>query len=211
MKPITSTYWPEAAAAFSRATAAHEMTVLKDDGLYRHLRFQKPTSSWQSYFDLVTWPGSLVIRGDMGTFMFTREPDMIRDFFTGRGAGINADYWAEKMPGGRESVKEFDEKLLRAYVWQRYREHCDERDLSPVDRTELWRDLRFLLQQDHDLSTAIAALSHFDSYNLTFPDAWDLSGAFTGWSWHYLWCCCAVAAGCRDYVESFPTTTKEAA
>lgn len=33
------------AARFARDTAQHEMTVLHDDGLYRHLRFQR--TYWQ--------------------------------------------------------------------------------------------------------------------------------------------------------------------
>ena len=42
--------------AFAEDVAEHELTVRRDDGLYRHLRFQKP-GTWIYGFDLITWPG----------------------------------------------------------------------------------------------------------------------------------------------------------
>jgi hypothetical protein len=54
----------EAADAFARNVANHIKNVLHDDGLYRHLRFARPDRS-ASWFDIVTWPGSLAVRGDM--------------------------------------------------------------------------------------------------------------------------------------------------
>lgn len=65
---------------FDAATAAHTMTVLHDDGPYRHLRFSAPAiRSWS--WDIVTWPGALVISGDIGDgWQFTGAPDMF-DFF----------------------------------------------------------------------------------------------------------------------------------
>jgi hypothetical protein len=64
---------------FEQETAEHEMTVLRDDGLYRHLRFQRPGTSIY-WFDLVTWPGRLVICGDCGDLMFSRLRDMFEFF-----------------------------------------------------------------------------------------------------------------------------------
>lgn len=49
----------------------HEIKVIRDDGLHRHLRFKKQNTSNQ-YFDLITWPGTICIHGDMGTFVFSR-------------------------------------------------------------------------------------------------------------------------------------------
>lgn len=75
------------------------MTILMDNGIYRHLRFQKPKSSNQ-WFDIVTWPGYLAYSGDMGCFMFTRLKDMFEFFRDGREDGrlhINQSYWGEKL------------------------------------------------------------------------------------------------------------------
>ncbi|MDY0829108.1 hypothetical protein SK224_08195 [Microbacterium sp. BG28] len=93
---------------FVAETGEHQMKVLHDDGLYRHLRFQRPgTGIW--HFDIVTWPGSLAIRGDIGEgHIFSRVDDMLRFFDHGQpDHAINAHYWAEKLDLGRRSVKEF--------------------------------------------------------------------------------------------------------
>lgn len=215
MRPIASTYYQDAAERFSRDVAGHEMTVLHDDGLYRHIRFKKP-GTMSYYFDLITWPGSLVIKADMGTYVFTREPDMIRDFFPDRWTSVNADYWAEKMPGGLDSVEELSEKKLRGYVWKEYREHCARVALTPEERAELWSDLRRrILDDPHDVHTAVAALHHYTDPDfdwlkttrsrdrLSF-DVSELTTRLTEFSYHYLWCCCAIAAGCRDYIAAYP-------
>jgi len=118
-------YYPEQYKAFRANTEKHEMRVLHEDGLYRHLRFAEPgTGIW--HFDLITWPGSLAIRGDIGEgFIFTRIDDMLDFFDTGRrGPGeINATYWAEKLDRGSRSVKEFSDKAFRE--WLRDREDGD--------------------------------------------------------------------------------------
>lgn len=94
---------------FIGETREHEMHVLHDDGLYRHLRFQKPgTGIW--HWDLITWPGSLAIRGDIGEgHIFTRTDDMLAFFDHGQTEHqINVHYWAEKLDLGRDSVKGFN-------------------------------------------------------------------------------------------------------
>lgn len=116
----------EAGEAFTRDTAAHEITILEDDGLYRHVRFQgrypddykvpefRGKKHIFYYFDLVTWPGSLVIRGDMESYLFTRLDDMF-EFF--RDHKPNPGYWAEKLPAAmREDTKRYSEDLLAQLV-----------------------------------------------------------------------------------------------
>src|ERR1035438_10338294 len=65
--------------SFLADVAEHAMAVMQDNGVYRHLRFRKPGSS-NMWFDLITWPGSLVISGDMGTWAFSRVEDMFAFF-----------------------------------------------------------------------------------------------------------------------------------
>ena len=112
----------EAAERFQRETATHKMTVLRDDGLYRHLRFSahhlcndaeyRPTSSFY-WFDLITWPGNLTVNGDCGTFTFSRLTDMF-EFFRSK-YGISPQYWAEKVRG-ETRVKSYSEDKFRALV-----------------------------------------------------------------------------------------------
>ena len=47
---------PAARERFQADVARHGMTVLRDDGLYRHLRFRRPDCS-AYWFDLLTAPG----------------------------------------------------------------------------------------------------------------------------------------------------------
>lgn len=98
-------------------TREHVMDIIKDDGLYRHVRFQKPGSSFY-YYDLVTWPGHLVICGDAGDYHFSRIRDMF-EFFESDGDRINPDYWSGKLQGrdsARTGARSYDESVFRARV-----------------------------------------------------------------------------------------------
>jgi hypothetical protein len=109
----------KAYAAFVEQTKNHQLVVLHEDGLYRHLRIQEPgTRAWS--WDITTWPGHLATSGDVADgYTFSREEDMIRFFsYAGRGddgyyadgaPSIDVRYWAEKLGGGRSTeVKSFD-------------------------------------------------------------------------------------------------------
>jgi hypothetical protein len=102
------------AERFPGDVAGHQVTVLHDAGLYRHLRCVPPDhSTW--WFEIVTWPGSLAVRGDMGGgWIFSRVEDMFT-FFRGKGHGtINPGYWAEKLPDCGRSVRVYSEGVFRA-------------------------------------------------------------------------------------------------
>lgn len=105
--------YPEIAARFAKDVAGHEMTVLLDDGLRRHLRFTQP-GSWSS-FDLLTWDHRLVITGGVH-FMFSLYPTVdLFDMFrrTALVGDVNPGYWQEKVVAGREGVEDFSDTLLR--------------------------------------------------------------------------------------------------
>lgn len=95
---------------FREDVARHEIAILRDDAQGRHIRFKRPDSSCY-YFDLITWPGSLVIDGDCGTYAFKRLPDMF-EFFRSGGShadAINPSYWAEKVTAScRDGVEKFN-------------------------------------------------------------------------------------------------------
>lgn len=96
---------------FARNVASHQMTILKDDGPYRHVRFMSPLR-FSYWFELVTWPGVLTIHGDCGTYSFSRENDMFGFF---RESRINPYYWTQKCVSEDRSVgiKEFSEEEFR--------------------------------------------------------------------------------------------------
>lgn len=96
----------------------HQLTVIKDDGLYRHLRLSRPKSSTYR-FDIITWPGYLAVAGDMGEWVFTRLDDMF-EFFRGGLERPSIDYWAEKCRAAdrtsRQPIYEFDRAMATLHV-----------------------------------------------------------------------------------------------
>jgi len=123
------------------------MEVLHEDGLYRHLRFTKGGS--QCYrFDIHTWPGFLCICQDMGTYVFSRTPDMF-DFFRLKDNDwskkhiINTGYWAEKLQavdrdsarGDGSGATEFSQEKFAEHVKEEYDNFCE--GLADHDEDEL--------------------------------------------------------------------------
>lgn len=187
--------YPEIAARFARDTQAHEMTVLHDDGLYRHLHYMNPRNS-EYWFEIVTWPGSLAMRGDVGDgYLFTRLDDMFQFFRAAHRWGINPHYWAEKLGGGRRSVTEYSEELLRQRVVEQFVE--DARWGGVPAGTG--KHLRTWVL-DEDLSDEHAArnvLEDFAYQGYEFKDLW-------AWDFHdydpsYLWACHAIVWGIGRY------------
>ena len=108
--------YPEIAARF----AGHTVSVLHEDGLYRHLRFEgNADSPFGRYpFELITWPYNLVVKTGW-TFHF--DIDATEDMFdlfrrTALTGQINPGYWSEKVRAGRDEVEGFDPELLKGEV-----------------------------------------------------------------------------------------------
>ena len=109
---------------FKKDTEHHKMVVIRDDAPHRFVQFLGTQGS-AYWFNIITWPGTLCISGDCGTFVFRRTHDMTDFFREGlkyKGTmGIDYRYWAEKVvaedkDGGvkgfssdrfRESVKDY--------------------------------------------------------------------------------------------------------
>jgi hypothetical protein len=190
---------PQAKAreSFIRETAKHEMQVLRDDGEYRHLRFQAAGSVFY-YFDLVTWPGHLVICGDAGDYHFSRTRDMFSFFAAERGGGfedveygINPHYWGQKLQGpkpGRDGAMSYSHDALRAHVigWfedatgpidpEAYaaEDYFTSLDLSTWQRFELSRALEREILTDED-DYAAAAHERLRDFEWFYDgsDSWD--------------------------------------
>ncbi|MGW4054554.1 hypothetical protein ACWENA_27380 [Streptomyces sp. NPDC004779] len=99
----------EAEARFAADSWGALMTVLRGDGGYRHLRFDLPRASWQG-FELVTWPGTLVVRGGLGCWTFHRDgADLMDDARPARGtARVDPLFWEERFTsGGGQTAKRY--------------------------------------------------------------------------------------------------------
>ncbi|GAB6925863.1 hypothetical protein AAC389_15790 [Rhodococcus qingshengii] len=150
---------PEAEAKgwFDKMTTEHELTVLHDDGVYRHLKFAAPgTNIWR--FDLVTWPGHLAVSGDLSSYTFSRTYDMLQFFEIGR--GINPHYWSGKVIAGQDRVREYSPEVARQFVIEQFWEDRMQRD---EPNAPLWRAIREdILPNLHNEDEARIALHNFE-------------------------------------------------
>ncbi|MEV4423997.1 hypothetical protein AB0K23_01210 [Streptomyces sp. NPDC049602] len=215
-----SAEYAEAAAYFKRATAGHEVTVMHEDGLYRHLRFQTPGNGSSYGYDLITWPYNLVIRGGW-TFTFTIDAteDML-DLFrrTSLPSQINPSYWQEKVTAGRDQIESFSEELLKKEIedtvqqWER-----DGLD-SQVDRDGLREAIKehffgewpeYSLEHKEEAHRALNDFSFSpkgakpSDQPYTFDDwfEWRL----TEFSHGFLWSCHAIRHGIELYAATRTT------
>ena len=205
------------AERFAKDTATHRMTVLHDDGLYRHLRFtamhlcndaERRATNGFYWFDLITWPGSLTINGDCGTYTFSRITDMF-EFFRSR-YGINPQYWAEKRVQGETRTQSYSEDKFR----QQVKEAAAEAEGSCPGVSAAIEEKLYGFLAEWDITYedgARRALSEFTFYenesdryavpfkepDFRFCDAWEWD--LTDWDWTFLWCCHAIQWGIGQY------------
>jgi hypothetical protein len=181
---------------------AHEMTILHDDGLYRHLLCKSPDHSTY-WFELITAPGSLTFRGDGESFVFARERDMFGFFRSDRGA-INPTYWSEKLTSDRDAAFKYDERSFRTQVWEHVRQYGAEyRGLAKAAQEHLfdgWAEYNY-----HNENEARAGLDSFKYEHdvlkpFTFTDTWEWD--FKGFDWWFLWACQAIVWGIARYDEA---------
>lgn len=209
---------------FLKDAQAHQMEVMRDDGVNRHLRFKDP-SSRAYWFDIITWPGTLCIDGDMGTFVFRRLQDMFTFFRTdqehynktGRAdqLAINPGYWDEKLlvPAPRD-VMEFSADSFRQHVKEAFDSWAErsepdaeystqaERDKFSDDKAALWSALNdeVLSTADDGEVRAYDAARDFrcdDVPGFQMDDCWEWN--CKEFKFHFLWNCYAIAWGIKAY------------
>jgi hypothetical protein len=211
---------------FLKDVANHEMTVLMDNGLYRHLKVKQP-GTYNQWFDIVTWPGFLAYTGDMGGFVFTRIPDMFEFFRSNRyprdgvKLGINPQYWSEKLAAvdrdGRRGggYQQFSADRLRKHVeehistWvEEFRSEHDEdseehavakKDFETQIREEIRTEV-FLYLDDGEYE-ARRAVNDFQckigNDTYNFQDSWEWD--CDEYTLRFLWCCYALAWSIQQY------------
>lgn len=185
---------------FAAETANHEMTVLLDQGLYRHLRFKRPRSS-EYWFEITTTPGTLTIDGDMGGHIFRRTRDMFEFFRSG--PDINPHYWSEKVTSGRDG--------LMAYSEDRFVQIVKEIFVDAVQAGDAPRGLGKAVRENildgeiwHE-DGAYQALDQFEFEGFRFEDATELN--FRDWHPSFLWLCHAIVHAIAAYGQTKATPT----
>lgn len=190
----------EVKAQFEKDVAAHELTVLLDQGVYRHLRYGKPGTGIDS-FHIVTYPGGLLFRGDRGDYVFERLQDMF-EFFRGKG-GINPSYWGEKV------TAQDKHSPIKAWSWETFKEEAREaleeyladRCIPTEESLQIQEEFEddVIGGEDHGREWHIEAIMEFDpaGHGHPFGGAWEWS--CEEFSYQYIWCCFAIQRAIEVY------------
>lgn len=186
---------------FLKDVATHQVQVLRDDGVYRHVRFARPGTRCMS-FDLVTWPGYLAYSGDMGDFMFTRLHDMFEFFRQKPGnlfGEVDRRYWAEKcVSHDRSGITEYTPDLFKANI-ARWVDEYIENNIDDVDadllRAEVDGDV--LYHCDEEQAAHAAARDFEFNGRAVFQDFWEVN--CREFTLRFTWCCHALAWGIAQY------------
>lgn len=186
-------------------TAEHELTVIHEDGVYRHLRIQKPRT-WSYGYDLVTWPGFLAVTGDTGDFLFARTRDMFEWFRSDRG-GINPSYWAQKLqaPRGTDGVRQYAPDLLRKSVAEWLDYACEDLEAAEAEALRAALSEQVLDHEFEDLSVVYSSLTGFQHDGFTIDEPWEWEPY--EFRHDFLWCCWAIVAGIEKYDALSATAT----
>jgi len=185
---------------FLKCVEKHEMEVLLDNGVYRHLRFKAPDTGIQ-HFHLVTFPGRLVYCGDMGSYLFERT-DMF-GFFRRPDRGINLSYWAEKVDAqDRDGIKEFSLDRAKEIVKEIVKEHVECLDSEKMPDVD--KELDLLMDEiEIDASCfgdVIQIAKYFEGEVIDgewFSDMWQYSAH--EYTYRFQWACYAIAWGIEQY------------
>jgi len=201
---VESKSYPKEAERFTKDTAEHILMIKHDHEIYRYLLIKKPGTSFY-WYEVLSWPGRLVINGDMGSFVFSRLEDMFEFFRSGR--DINPGYWAEKCVAGQ--TKEFSEEKFKRLV----KEHADDvlEGLPEVAREGFVKAVKSELLDDqvysnNEAHTLVSEFSHVymdlehplgAPKTVEFYDTWEWD--FSDYTPHFLWCCFGIRRAIEMY------------
>lgn len=198
---------PLTTSDFERDVQDHGIQIIRDDGLYRHLRFARPRTMCM-HFDILTWPGHLCYTGDMGTYVFSRLRDMLSFFRAGPGSTpyrIDFRYWGEKALATDkcDGIKEFSPSVFKLRVHEHVESVVDgDDDWTPELCKDLWsciEDEVFgpLEDGEHFAWTALHDFAFHGGVQVFRFTDWESS--CTEFTYHFLWCCHALEWGIRLY------------
>lgn len=183
------------AERFARDTANHKMTVLHDDGLYRHLRFRAERSFY--WFDLITVPGALIFRGDGESYVFSRMEDMFEFFRSSAYKGEpNVMYWAEKVTSDQKALKRYSYERFVSTVKETLIDRIRSGDVPPGTSKALIEQA----EDDYDVTYeegARALLDEFEHKGFRFGETWEWD--FSDYDWWFVWALHGILWGIAQY------------
>ena len=194
--------YPESAARFARETSGHTMTVLFEQGLYRHLRFESADGSGYR-FDLHTSPNRLMFHGEVGTYIFSVWPtaDLFRVFSESSiGDRPNFGYWNEKLVAWSEPAIQFSCDLFD----KRVAEELTKAEEFFPGVAAAWKsfvEAEYNTEFEEIAREALAAFEYLpegqwgEAWRFRYTHEW----ALDGYDWRYLWACPAALFGIAQH------------
>ena len=177
---------------FKKHIKNHKMSILKDDGEYRHIIMSDKSPYY--HYEIITWPNYLCFCGDMGTFVFSRLPDMFNFFRQeNKEPEINPGYWKEKlqaqdMSGGAE---EYSSELFTKIIKEIVDQYIYDNELSEEEGKELLDEVESeVLWYSEEEGKAREVAGEFDYKGLKFDDLWERD--FRDYTYRYIWCLYAI-------------------
>lgn len=189
---------------FLQCVKNHALKILRDDGVYRHVRLKAPKTSNQ-YFDLITWPNRLCYTGDMGSFLFSRDDDMFA-FFRNENVAIKPGYWSEKVEAiDRDGVYELDRDRLCENIKTSFSDWLESKWLDDGDEEAAREALEVLLQEIEDKRSEeriqeIIFDFDFNGENPLEDIACEIPPK--KFTYRFLWACRAIVWGIQKYDEA---------
>jgi hypothetical protein len=198
---------------FKKQVANHQLTIIKDEGTHRHLRFKCPDTN-NHYFDIITWPGSLCYTGDMGTYVFSRLTDMF-EFFRGSHDRYRIDYryWAEKLQAVDKwtGVSKFSPRIFKENIKDRFdswAESLRDGDYSSSEKEKLianvWQQVEDEILYYADDNEYAAQQAAYEFTHSAHPDLFQdfYEYGCMEYTYHFLWCCWALRWGIALYDDA---------
>jgi len=193
---------------FIEDTKDHSMTIVNDDVEYvtRHLTFSNNGSSCYRY-DIHTWPGYLMVTGDMGTYVFRRIHDMFEFFDTGSpNYKINTGYWAEKLEaidshcGSDASIKEYKSENFRKMIKEEFEQWVENWEIKKEEADGVWEDLAWeVFEHAEDEQAAYHTAYNYQHDELNFYEC-NVSSC-REYNFHFRWILYAIVDGITQYKE----------
>ena len=193
---------------FLKGVSEHELTIIQDDGVHRHLMCRRPKDHEHSYtywYGIVTWPGYLIIYGDMGEYCFSRTNDMFCFFryYEEDKLRINRSYWAEKLQSTdvRSGHSDFCYKTYLNTVGERLMQYVDDYEEELVEDEMcgiLLEEIRdhFTWVED-ERSAYEQALTFYFQGREVLDDFWE--HRLKDYNYHFVWCLYAIVWAIREY------------
>ena len=186
----------------------HEINIEFENGVYRHIRFKRKDTIVMS-FDLITYPGGLMIRGDMGTYSFERTEDMFKFFrmdksdfnhSKDRKVQINVGYWGEKLTSecSRCGVKKFDQDDFEESISEWIKDYWEfESEEQKEEVIENVNDYVLTMTQDNAFVAMNLALEYKSDYGHEFTDFWETRIEVP--TYNFIWCLYAISWGIQKW------------